>query len=384
MNQKKLKLLDTILEEQKNSEKLLGASLRIEHKGKKVYENIIGTDRKDSIYKIFSMTAPITAVAAMILYERGQLDLMRRVSDYLPAFKDMYVASPSGVHKAEQPITIHNLLNMTSGIVPPGEYGEAERSMTRVYREAKTQVGSGILKSDIDVFNKLAEAYLAFEPGTGFKYGYSADILGGVIEVITGQSLDEFFKKEIFTPLNMEDTSFYIDDANSLRQAVLYRRKKDNTLKRAEVDVKQRLEMEDPFRKPWYQSGGYGLYSTVEDYTHFSKMLLNKGSYNGKEILGRKTFEFMTTNQLSEAQLAQFKMDGCIGYGYGNYFRTLMDPAAATSNGSRGEFGWDGAAGTYFLVDPAEELIIVYMQQIDTGCDYSLIRSLKQVIYGSL
>jgi len=384
MNQKKLKLLDTILEEQKDKEKLLGASLRIEHKGKKVYENVIGTDRKDSIYKIFSMTAPITAVAAMILYERGQLDLMRKVSDYLPAYKDMYVASPTGVHKAENPITIYNLLNMTSGIVFSGEYGEAARSMARVYREAKTQIGSGILKNDIDVLNKMAEAYLDFEPGTGFRYGFSADVLGGVIEVITGLTLSEFFKKEIFTPLNMEDTDFYIDDAKSLRQAVLYRRKKDNTLKRAEVDVKQRMEMDDPFRAPWYQSGGFGLYSTVEDYLHFSKMLLNKGSYNGKEILGRKTFEFMTTNQLNPSQLSGFNMDGCLGYGYGNYLRILMNPAAATSNGSVGEFGWDGAAGTYFLIDPSEELIIVYMQQIDSGCDYSLIRSLKQVIYGSI
>lgn len=384
MNQKKLKLLDTILEEQKQSEKLLGASLRIEHKGKKVYENVIGTDRKDSIYKIFSMTAPITAVAAMILYERGQLDLMRNVSDYLPAFKEMYVASPDGVHKAQNPITIYNLLNMTSGIVFSGEYGEAARSMARVYREAKTQVGSGILKSDIDVFNKMAEAYLDFEPGNGFRYGFSADILGGVIEVITGQSLSDFFKKEIFIPLNMEDTDFFIDDTKSLRQAVLYRRKKDHTLKRAEVDIKQRMEMDNPYREPWYQSGGFGLYSTVEDYVHFSKMLLNKGSYNGKEILGRKTFEYMTSNQLSQQQLSKFKLDGCLGYGYGNFFRVLMNPALATSNGSVGEFGWDGAAGTYFLVDPSEELIIVYMQQIDTGCDYSLIRSLKQVIYGSL
>ncbi|MCR4903559.1 MAG: beta-lactamase family protein [Butyrivibrio sp.] len=384
MNQKKLKLLDSILESQKESEKLLGASLRIEHKGKKVYENVIGTDRKDSIYKIFSMTAPVTAVAAMILYERGQLDLMRKVSDYLPSFKEMYVASPDGIHKAEKPITIHNLLNMTSGIVFPGDYGEAARSMTRVYREAKTQVGSGILKTDLEVFNKMAEGYLAFEPDNGFKFGLSADILGGVIEVITGQSLSEFYKKEIFTPLNMEDTAFYIDDANSLRQAVLYRRKKDGTLKRAEVDVKQRMEMEDPFRKPWYESGGYGLYSTVEDYTHFSKMLLNKGSYNGKEILGRKTFEFMTTNQLNDLQLSQLKLENYLGYGFGNYFRILMNPAAASSNGSKGEFGFDGAAGTYFLVDPTEELIIVYMQQIDTGCDYSFIRSLKQIIYGSI
>ena len=197
MNIRKLGRLDTLIESQREKGQLQGATIIVEHKGKRVYENHYEPDREDSIYKIFSMTKPITAVAAMILYERGELDLMSKVSDYLPAFAECKVASPDGITKAVNPITIKDLLNMTSGIVYSGDFGEAERSMTKIYKEAKTQRYSGILKSNVDVCNKLAEGYLAFEPGTSFRYGHSADIMAGVIEVITGKKYSDFLKKEM-------------------------------------------------------------------------------------------------------------------------------------------------------------------------------------------
>ena len=384
MNIRKLGRLDTLIESQREKGKLQGATIVVEHKGKRVYENHYEPDREDSIYKIFSMTKPITAVAAMILYEKGELDLMSKVSDYLPAFTDCKVATTEGIVKAVNPITIKDLLNMTSGIVYSGDFGEAERSMTRVYKEAKTQRKSGILKSNVDVCNKLAEGYLAFEPGSGFRYGHSADIMAGVIEVITGKKYSEFLKKEIFTPLNMEDTGFRIDESKAFRQAVLYRRDKSGKVVRAEDDVRRRLEMENPTEVPWFEMGGSGLYSTANDYAHFAQMLLNKGSYHGKELIGRRTLGFMTSPQLTPAQRDTMDMESCIGYNYGNYFRILEDPAMATSNGSIGEYGWDGKAGTYFFVDPNEELIFIYMQQIEGGCDYSFIRGLKQIVYGAI
>ncbi|MCR4758124.1 MAG: beta-lactamase family protein [Butyrivibrio sp.] len=221
MNIRKLKYLDAFIDKQRESGKLQGATIVVEHKGKRVYENHFEPDREDSIYKIFSMTKPITAVAAMMLYERGELDLMSKVSDYLPAFGDCKVVTSEGIQKAQNPIRIVNLLNMTSGIACPGDFGEAERSMTKIVKEAKVQKSSGILRNNLDVCSKLSEAYLAFEPGTGFKYGYSADIMGGVIEVITGMKLSEFFKQEIFTPFNMDDTDFKIDLSKTARQAVL-------------------------------------------------------------------------------------------------------------------------------------------------------------------
>lgn len=383
MNIRKLNRLDALVEKQREKGALLGATMIVEHKGKRVYENTFEPDRPDSIYKIFSMTKPVTAVAAMMLYERGELDLMSKVSDYLPGYKNCKVVSSEGIRAAQNQITIRDLLNMTSGIVMSGDFGEAERLMSKIYKEARIQRESGILKSNVDICNKLSEAGVAFEPGETFRYGYSADILGGVIEVISGMKLSEFFKKEIFTPLNMEDTDFKIGEGKEFRQAVLFRRDKKGKVVRAEDDVRRRLEMENPTRDPWWERGGAGLYSTAGDYAHFAQMLLNKGSYHGKELIGRRTMEFMTSPQLTETQLLTCDFESCIGYNYGNLFRVLTDPAKAASNGSVGEFGWDGLAGTYFFVDPNEELIFIYMQQIAEGLDFSFLRGLKQIIYGA-
>ena len=383
MNIRKLNRLDALVEKQRDKGALLGATMIVEHKGKRVYENTFEPDRPDSIYKIFCMTKPVTAVAAMMLYERGELDLMSKVSDYLPGYKNCKVVSAEGIKPAQNQITIRDLLNMTSGIVMSGDFGEAERLMSKIYKEARIQRESGILKSNVDICNKLSEAGVAFEPGETFRYGYSADILGGVIEVISGMKLSEFFKKEIFTPLNMEDTDFKIGEGKEFRQAVLFRRDKKGKVVRAEDDVRRRLEMENPTRDPWWERGGAGLYSTAGDYAHFAQMLLNKGSYHGKELIGRRTMEFMTSPQLTDAQLLTNDFESCIGYNYGNLFRVLTDPAKAASNGSIGEFGWDGLAGTYFFVDPNEELIFIYMQQIAEGLDFSFLRGLKQIIYGA-
>ncbi len=385
MNIRKLNRLDTLIEKQRESGRLQGAAILVEHKGKRVYENHYEPDREDSIYKIFSMTKPITAVAAMMLYERGELDLMSKVSDYLPGFEKCKVVSSEGIRPATTPILVKDLLNMTSGIVYAGElFGEAERLMSKVWKEARTQRESGILKTNVDVCNKLAEAGIAFEPGETFRYGQSADIMGGVIEVISGMKYSEFLKKEIFTPLNMEDTDFKIGEGKEFRQAVLYRRDKSGRAVRAEDDVRRRLQMENPSREPWFEQGGSGLYSTANDYAHFAQMLLNRGSYHGKELIGKKTMEFMVTPQLTKLQRQTLDFESCKGYNYGNYFRVLTDPAAGCSNGSIGEYGWEGKAGSYFFVDPTEELIFIYMQQIEGGYDHSFLRGLKQIVYGAI
>ncbi|SFC07750.1 serine hydrolase domain-containing protein [Butyrivibrio sp. YAB3001] len=384
MNSRKLARLDTLIEDRREKGKLQGATIVVEHKGKRVYENHYEPDREDSIYKIFGMTKLVTSLASMILYERGELDLWSKVSDYLPAFADCKVASPEGITKATNPILVKDLLNMTSGIVYSGDFGEAERSMGRVYKEAKIQRQSGILKTNVDVCNKLAEGYLAFEPGTGFRDGHSADIMAGVIEVITGKNYSDFLRKEVFSHLNMEDTGFKIDDSKAFRQAVLYRSDKSGKVVRAEEDVKRRLEMETPTATAWFEMGGSGLYSTANDLAHFGQMLLNKGSYHGKELIGKRTLAYMTMPQLNAQQLQSFDIEGAAGYNYGNYFRVLTDPAMAASNGSIGECSGDGKAGTYMFVDPAEELIMIYMQQIEGGCDYSFIRAMRQIVYGAI
>lgn len=384
MNIKKLNRLDEYLNRGFEQKKISGCSLVVEHNGKRVYDKFFGADRKDSIYKIFSMTKPVTAVAAMELYEKGELDIMSRVQDYLPGFESCNVAGTEGIHIAENPIRICDLLNMTSGIVMPGEYGIAEQSMAKTYREARIQGKSGILKSAADVANKLGEACLAFEPGTGYKAGLSADVLGAVLEVITHERLSDFLQSNLFSYINMVDTDFHIDGNKTFRQAVLYRHNRNGKAVRAEDDVAQKLDMFEPFREPWYESAGSGLYSTMEDYVHFCEMLFNKGSFHGKDILGHKTMEFMVSDQLvrlsREAKAASLTR----GFGYGNYFDILLDPAAACRSGSIGEYGCNGDQGCFFYIDPSEDLIVIFMQQIDGGCEKSFIRGIMQIVYGAM
>lgn len=380
MNIRKLARLDTYMDRYKD--RIMGASLLVEHNGKRVYENIFGMDRKDSIYRLMSMTKPITALAAMILYERGDLDLLSKVSDYIPEFEKCKVATLEGIREAHSPIYIHDLLNMTSGIVLTGDYGEAGQSMSRCYREARVQKRSGILKSNIDVVRKFADSHLMFDPGTSIHYGLSADVLAGVIEVITGMKYSEFLKTEIFPVLNMTETGFKIDGDKAFRQAVMMGMpNKKGKISRADVETLTRFEMEDPFSEPWYESGGIGLYSTMEDYVHFCEMLINKGAYHGKELIGRRTYAFMTSNQLTSAQKASLPYDG---YGYGNYLRVLEDTAAAVTDATIGSYECFGEAGTYFCIDPEEDLIIIYMQQMDGGADPSFIRGIRQIIYGAI
>lgn len=386
MNIKKLNQLDSFMNERLEKKSVMGASLLVEHKGKRVYENFFGTDRKDSIYKLFDLTMPITSVATMILFERGDIDLLAPVGSFLQGFSDCKVATETGMKKAESPILIRDLLNMTSGIVGCGDYGIPEQSMTKTYREAKTQSLSGILKSTADVCNKFGEACLAFEPGTGFHYGFSSDVLGAVLEVITGKSLSEFLKEDMFQTLNMEDTDFLIDPNKSLRQAILYRRNRNGRLVRGEDDVRQKFDMDSPFKNPWYESAGTGLYSTLEDYAHFAQMLLNRGSYHGKELIGRKTMDFMTTpNVKSEAVAASMHITRPgLGYSYGNLFNILTNSSDACTNATEGEISYSGLCGSFFIVDPAEDLIVILLQQVDQGADEGFIRRIKQIVYGTL
>ncbi len=384
MNIKKLDRLDHFLERQEKGGPIPGASLLVEHNGKRVYEKYFGTDRKDSIYKAFEFTQVVTATAAMLLYERGQLDLQRKVSDYLPGFAGCKVAAMDGIHRAENPIRIRDLFNMTSGIVGSGDYGEAGQSMTKTCKEARIQRGSGILQSNVEVCNKLSEAYLAFEPGTSFRLGLSAEVLAAVIEVISDMPFEEYVGKMLFDPLNMQDSGFRIASDKEFRQAVLYRRDRYGKPVRAEEDIRRKLNMERPTEEPWLVSGGIGMYTTIEDFGHFTEMLLNRGAYHGKELLGRRTFAYLTSPQLTGEQLQAYRSVGGDGYSFGNYFKILTDPAAAGSNGTAGEFGCETVTGSCFFIDPAEELIVIYMQQVDNGRSDSFVRGLKQIVYGSL
>lgn len=390
MNLQKLSFLDNLFNDELNQKRILGASIQIEQHGKIEFSNCYGSDKKDTIYKIYSMTKPITAVAAMILYERGLIDLDDAVSNYLPAYKDMKVSARDENGKeilvdAERQIKIFDLLNMTSGLVYPGEWTRAEKDMTVIQDELRKQVASGKTLGNLYIINELAKAPLEFHPGKAWKYGISADVVAGIIEVVSGMTYGEFLQKEIFDPLEMIDTAFYVPSEKISRMANVYMRIDDKgTLALADKFNLEWMTIDKPDRKPNIESGGGGLYSTMEDYLHFVRMLINGGTYKGKSILGKKTVEYLARNSLTKEQQATMYFDSIYGYSYSTLMRTMVDLPRAMSNGSIGEFGWDGLAGTYFFVDPKEDLILVYMQEIAGGFNNTLRRKIRSIVYGSI
>lgn len=385
MNRQQLRQLDALFAREMQEERIKGASLIVEHKGKREFQNVYGSDKENSIYKVFSMTKPITTTAIMMLYERGLVDLFDPVSKYLDGYADMKVATTKGLVAAKEPITLKHLLNMTSGLVYPGTETEPERIMDDLYRELHEKAVRGAGMSNLDIINALGSVPLLFQPGDAWHYGISADVIGGVVEAVTGVTYGEFLKNEIFEPLEMKDTGFYVKEEEYHRLAQMYSRiDEQGHLREADEKAYEGLNMYAPTKPPYIESAGGGLYSTLEDYSHFVQMLAAKGSYHGKRLLGRKTVEYISGNQLTDAQAKTIYFDSLAGYSYGNFMRIMTDPAKAGSNGSVGEYGWDGLPGTYFFVDPKEELMLVYMQQIEQGADQVLRRKIRQIIYAAL
>lgn len=369
--------------------RLKGAAIHVEQHGKTLFDAVYGTDRPDSIYKIYSMTKPITAVAVMILVERGLISILEPVSNYLPFFKDMTVSTPEGIVPAKNPVLIKDLLNMTSGIVYPGECNEPERIMAQKQQEMLARIAAGEKLDTMKICEVLASVPLEFEPGTEWRYGASADMLGALVEQVSGMKYSAFLKKEIFEPLEMTDTGFRVPSEKMPRLAQMYTRDKTTLIcSPASKEQLAWLRMTDPTAEPYIEEGGGGLYCTMKDYTHFTRMLLNKGTYQGSKgtvrILGRKTVEYLSMNNLTDKVDQKRIFESIYGYGYGNLMRTMISLPEAGSNGSIGEYGWDGLPGCYFMVDPAEDLMLVYMQQITEGADNVLRRKYRQIVYAAL
>lgn len=391
MNLNQLKYLKQVIQKEVDEGALAGAAIRVIHENKTMYDESLGyADREkglpitgDTIYRIFSMTKPITAAAAMILFERGQLQLLAPVSDYLEGFRNQKVWTDQGLVDTVREVTIQDLLNMTSGVPYPDEATPVGRLMGELFDQVDQGVKNGEPVSTIDFCNRIGKLPLEFQPGEKWLYGASADILGAVIEKIAGMKLSEFLQKELFEPLGMKDTAFYVPEEKLNRLAVNYQYNPVNG--ELEVFKGRFLCVGDCSLPPAFESAGAGLFSTVEDYSRFALMLANGGSFNGVRILGHKTVEYMATPQLTEDQAVTYNWDSQYGYSYGNLLRSLVDPARGVTNGSVGEYGWDGWTGNYFFVDPKEKLLMIYMvQKCGSGPDMVVIRKLRQIIYSSL
>ena len=330
----------------------------------------------NTIFGIQSMTKPITSVAVMMLYEEGLFQLDDPVAKYIPEFNDLKVFSSrdkDGIHLVDQikPMTILQLLTHTSGLT----YGMYEINgntpVDSMLNAAKCF--SGTLK---DMIQKLSEIPLQYQPGTKWNYSISTDVLGYLVEVLSGKPLDEFFKERIFIPLRMEDTDFYVPREKINRLAALYGPAEDKGIK---VIIKpDSARFSRPAR---FLGGGGRLYSTVTDYMTFAQMLLNKGEYNGVRLLGSKTVELMTKNHIPADLLpvADWYLPG-LGFGLG--FSVMTDPLVIL--GSEGEYGWAGAYNTYFSIDPKEDLIWILMTQFYPTFYYPVSKEFKVLVYQAI
>ncbi|WP_100407555.1 serine hydrolase domain-containing protein [Bacillus solitudinis] len=365
-----------------------GNSLMVMHQGRTVFEDYVGYADKesqipvkeDTIFRIFSMTKVVTCTAALMLYERGLFLLNDPLEEYLPEFTNPQVyRSEQGetvVSPALRSITVKDLFTMTSGLTYPGDRNPTERQIAKALGELnKTQRENSTSR---DLSKLLASIPLAFDPGTQWRYGFSHDVLGALIEVVSGKRFGEFLDEEIFKPLGMRDTFFNLPEDKKHRLASIYNREADGTL------IKNETTDEQFHPNAMFESGGAGLLSTLGDYGRFAYMLANGGEFNGTRIIGSKTIQLMATNHLTAEQKRHYNWDYLKGYGYGLGVRTMIDPAEGGINGSIGEFGWSGLAGTWVLIDPKEKLSAVYMQQMLPNFEAIHQPRLRAVIYGAL
>ena len=340
----------------------------------------------DTIWRIYSMTKPITSVAAMLLYEEGALSLFDPVAKFIPSFGDLRVyrhgmAAAPVTARAAQPMLVWHLLTHTSGLT----YGfQQANPVDEAYRAAGFILDpppEHDLASACDVWAGMP---LLFEPGAEWNYSVSTDVLGRVIEVVSGQSLDEFFAERIFEPLGMTDTGFSVSEADLPRMTALYAHDpaSGTAVPYPGVDA---ISTE----RPKLLAGGHGLASTAADYHRFTQMLLRRGELDGVRLLAPRTVDFMTVNHLpGNATLTDFGRPlldlACNeGYGFGLGLAPLVDPIAAKTLSVAGEYRWEGAAGTAFWVDPAADMTVLFFTQVLFGSDDAWL-GMRPLVYQAL
>jgi len=330
------------------------------------------------------MTKAITGVAAMILYEEGRFSLNDPVSKYLPEFKNLRVGREStdsmGKHMyysvpAERPILVRDLFRHTSGL----DYmGPKDETGDPAYKKLEILGGAPDVKFDLAEFTKrLATAPLNDEPGTKWRYGYSIDVLGRLVEVISGKPLDEFFQERIYGPLGMKDSGFFVPESNWSRLAVLQSPKRDG----GGIEPSKGFAQDHYKYKPSLVLGGAGSVGTLDDYARFVSMLLNDGQLDGARLLGRKTVELMRVDHLGSLPRASLLTDS---EGFGLTFAINLGPGKTGAPGSEGEYRWGGAAGTSFWIDPKEHMIGVFLINVLPPTNIPAGDQFKRMAYEAL
>ncbi len=353
---------------------------------------------KDTIIRLFSMSKPVTSAAAMILIERGMLDRLDPVSDYISTFsKQRYYDSKGNKHPVSRPATIGDLLDMTAGLSYPDKTTFAGTDTDVVFTDIGKKLDTPEEMTTLEVAEALGKCTLDFDPGTSYLYSTCADVLGAVIEKAAGMKLSEFMEKEIFSPLGMKDTGFYVPAEKQNRLARTYvpashlkdLHEDEQPVTDDEIPeysgnnlcIKSRMSTPNAF-----ESGGAGLASTLDDYMKFAQMLLNGGSTpSGVQILSPATVSFMTQRSTSspahEAFLKRFDLNG---FTYSNLLRIGIEPGLCDTLMNTGEYGWDGWTGPYFANFPKlNATLLIAMQRSNSGT-YSLTRRIRNIVLSQL
>lgn len=337
---------------------------------------------EDAIFRMYSMTKAVTGVAAMILYEHGHFALTDPISNYLPEFKTMSVAidetGPATGRRrsytvpADRQITVRDLFMHTAGLSYAGSKapdGEAYFAKTGVNKATTLE----------EMVKRIAKAPLVQQPGTTWQYGYSTDVLARYVEAVSGMPIDEFFRKNIFEPLGMNDTGYYVPEKKWDRFTVLYSLNDGKKTVRRSTAAAQ-----DSYKQPTTKlGGGSGLVSTTMDYARFCQMLANDGELNGVRILSRKSVELMRADHMP-ADMPRVGGTSLPGWGFGLTFAVSRGPGKTGAIGTKGEYRWGGAAGTRFWIDPEEEMVTIFMVQILPYRGVAYGREFKRLAYQAI
>ena len=386
----RLARIDAVMREHVDQKKIAGSVTLVARHGKIAQLGVYGmADREagrpmqtDTIFRLASMTKPVTSVAIIMLYEEGRLMLTDPVSKYLPEFKEIKVLPPEDSDqtepvKARGPITIHNLLTHTSGL----SYHWNSR-LGEMYNNAGINHGLMLDENTTgEDIRALAGIPLLFHPGERFEYGLSIDVLGRLVEVVSGMTLDEFLQSRLFGPLGMKDTHFFLPAEKLNRLAAVYRPGENGEIERIGDGMQKGpgalvFSVTTPYAGPQCNfAGGGGLVGTVSDYARFAQMMLNKGELDGVRILGSKTVEWMTQDHL-------VNLDGTPGFGLG--FGVVRNAGDLKEIGSVGGYSWGGFFFTSFHIDPEEDMVIVYMSQLHPAEGLKLRQMIKGLAYQAI
>ena len=366
--------------------KYVGTMTLVSRKGEVAYLDSIGfMDREnakpmqeDSIFRIYSMSKAITSIAIMQLFEKSKFRLDDPVHWYIPSWKNLRVYQ-SGIYpnfltsRPKRHMTIRDLLTHMSGLTYDFMY---KSNVDAAYRKTKVQQ-AGSLEEFVEILSTLP---LEFSPGDKWNYSVSTDVLGYLVEVMSGMKLEEYFKEYIFEPLEMTDTSFSCPEEKLDRLASLYEHIPNGEPRLLEI----------PFLNTKMASGGGGLFSTMSDYHNFCSMLVNQGEFNGTRLIGRKTLELMTVNHLpdnqdlTEMSESAFSETPYAGVGFGLGFSVMLDPAKSQTISDIGEYGWGGAASTVFFINPKEDMFVIFLTQLLPSSTYQVRRELRSLVYSAL